>query len=295
MKRSLGLTLIAAIMLGATGTATASAQEVVEEPEYIEILKPTTDRFSPDIEILSPQPDELLNATTVPLQLKLKRFPAGQDEETGLGLHVKVIVDNGDPIDYFDLSEPLMLDLAPGTHTIRVVAARPWDASYRSLSAFEHVTFHVQAADGQNAPRFENTAALLTVVSPSGTYGAEPILLDYIVDGINLSRFPSGPKVRYTLNDNESVITPSRAPIYLTGFQPGSNRLVVELVRGDGVEFNNEGTGYNRIEREIIYQPGKTDGLALMVRGEGKLSDYKGALGPEPFIYDDAGKPTPLR
>lgn len=295
MKRSLGFALMAAVMLGSNYPAPVAAQEVVEEPEYIEILKPTTDRFSPDIEIVSPQPDELLSGTSVPLQLKVKRLPAGQDEETGLGLHVKVIVDNGDPIDYFNLDEPLMLDLEPGTHTIRVVAARPWDASYRSLSAFENVTFHVQAADGQNAPRFVNTAALLTVVSPSGTYGAEPILLDYIVDGINLSSFPSGPKVRYTLNDNPSVITSSRSPVYLTGFVPGSNRLVVELVRGDGVEFNNEGTGYNRIEREIIYQPGAGDGLARLVRGEGRLREFKGALGPEPFIYDDAGKPTPLR
>ncbi|MEO0855155.1 MAG: hypothetical protein AAFY15_16865, partial [Cyanobacteria bacterium J06648_11] len=196
---------------------------------------------------------------------------------------------------YFDITQPLELNLEPGTHTIRVVGARPWDASYRKLSSFAHVTFHVGAADGQNSPRFANAAALLTVVSPSGTYGAEPILLDYIVDGINLSSAPTGPKIRYTLNDNPSVTTSNRRPTYLTGFQPGSNTLVVELVRGDGAVLGNGDTDYNRVEREIIYQPGGDDGLARMTRGEGKLSDYKNALGPSPFIYDDLGNPKSLR
>ncbi|MEO1131945.1 MAG: hypothetical protein AAFX40_04475, partial [Cyanobacteria bacterium J06639_1] len=238
---------VAAIAAFLPWQAAASAQEVVDEPEFVEMLTPTTDRFSPDIEILSPRPDETLTSSTVPLRLNVKRLPVERDEATGLGLHVKVIVNNEDPIDYFDISEPLDLDLAPGTHTIRVIGARPWDVSYRRLSSFAHVTFHVEAADGENSPRFANAAALLTVVSPSGTYGAEPILLDYIVDGINLSSAPTGPKVRYTLNDNPSAIVSTRRPVYLEGFQPGRNTLVVELVRGDGAVFGNGGTDYNRV------------------------------------------------
>lgn len=296
MQRCFGIAVVlAAAVLMPHASEIVLAQEVVDDPEYIEIFTPTTDRFSPDIEIISPQPDETLSAGPVPLQLKVKRLPVQRDEDTGLGLHVKVIVNNEDPIDYFDLDRPLELNLAPGTHTIRVVGARPWDASYRKLSSFAHVTFHVGAADGQNSPRFANAAALLTVVSPSGAYGAEPILLDYIVDGINLSSSPTGPKVRYTLNDNPSVTTSNRRPTYLTGFQPGSNTLTVELVRGDGAVLGNGDTDYNRVEREIIYQPGGRDGLARLTRGDGKLSDFKEALGPSPFIYDDLGNPKPLR
>ncbi len=265
----------------------AQAQTLIPTPELIETLTPAVAVYTPEIEILSPQEGETLDTTAVPLELNIKRFPMAKDPETELGLHVKVIVNNQAPITHFDIEEPLILNLNPGTHTIRVVAVRPWGEAYRNLPAFAHVTFNVVEADGDNSPKFEVGTGLITVVSPSGSYGAEPILVDYLVDGVNLG----GAQVRYTLN-GESELTTDRGPLYLTGWQPGENELVVELVNRDGNLLEN--AGYTRVERTITFEPGGEDALSQLVRGELIPEDMAGALGPKPFIYDNQGKVVPL-
>ncbi len=265
-----------------------------DPPEPIAIIIPTTNRYKPEVEFISPQPGDTLASTTVFVELDVKRLPVMQDPRTGLGFHINIIVDNGEPIQYFDLDRPLELELEPGTHTIRAIATRPWGVSYRGFRAYDLVTFNVIEADGQNAPVFGIPKALLTVNSPSGTYGGEPIVLDYLVDGINLGRNLYGARIRYTLN-GESTQTVNRKPLFLSGLKPGANQLVVELLQSNGEVFDNQGTGYNRVERTIIFNPGGTDSLSSYLRGELSPSDIRGALGPSPFIYDDKGNPKILR
>ncbi len=284
---SLGLGLGLAVTVPAL---VVLAQSVVPTPPLVETLTPTTDKFAPDITIVSPQPDQTLPSSTVPLQISAKRFFPGKDSNTGLGLHFKVIVNNDPPIDYFDITQPLNLNLPPGTHTIRVVAARPWNQSYRNRPSFASVTFNVQQADKKNTPSFEPGIGLLTLVSPSAnSYGAEPLLVDYIVHGVNLGRVA---EIRYTLN-GKVMKTTDRKPFYLTGLQPGQNTLVVELVDGRGKVRPN--AGMNRVERSFTYQPGGRDTLSRLIRGELQPSEMAGALGPEPFIYDAAGAPRRLK
>ncbi|WP_017327018.1 hypothetical protein [Synechococcus sp. PCC 7336] len=286
----------AAALLAAVGSAAYPQVEVsevsqVSEPEGIAAIAQNTDRYTPKISILSPQADATYPSTSVPLEIRVQRFPLGLDADLGIGMHLKAIVDNREPIDIYDLSEPLLLDLGPGTHTIRVVAASPWNASYRTLASFQHITFHVEEADSQNSPLFQQGTALLTLVSPSGSYGAEPILLDYLVDGVNLG----AARVRYTLN-GVSTVTTDRQPVYLEGWQPGENKLVVELVKWDDhTVFDNNGTGYNRVERTIIYNPDGSDTLSQLVRGELAPIDVKSILGPDPIVYDENGNPQLLR
>ncbi len=264
----------------------------VPTPEGIAAVEQNTRRYTPTLTIVSPQQGETLDSTLVEVELNYQRFPIGQDPELGLGMHVKLIVDNEEPIDYFDLSTPLSLTLSPGTHTIRAIAATPWDNSYRTRPAFQMVTFNVIEADNQNTPVFQEGVGLLTVVSPSGSYGAEPILLDYIVDGLNLGVIAF---VKYTLNGNVTV-TRSRQPVYLEGWQPGENELTVELVKRDNATVHdNNGTGFNRVVRTITYQPGGTDSLSLLVRGELDPIDLKDILGPDPIVYDEKGNPQLLR
>jgi hypothetical protein len=283
------ISISAAIAL-AVPASLAFAQTVVPTPEVIDALIPTTNQSSPDIKIQFPQPGQTVNSTEVPLQITARRFTPGRDKNTQLGLHFKVIVDNESPIAYYDPSKPLKLNLSPGTHIIRVIAVRPWDQSYRNRGAQASVVFNVQQADGKNNPDYKQPKGLITLVSPpSGTYGAEPILLDYIIDGVNLGRVAS---VRYTLN-GKKVETTDRFPIYLTGLQPGANSLVVELIGAQGEVRPN--MGYNRVERTINYQPGGKDSLSRLVRGELKPKDMACALGPSPFVNDAKGNPQPLR
>jgi hypothetical protein len=268
----------------------AMAQTIVSTPSSIEALAPTTDRYMSKVTIVAPKEGETLDATEVPLKIMAQRFPAGKDPKTGLGLHLKILVDNEPPVNYFDLEDPVKLNLTPGTHTVRVVAVRPWEQGYRNLTAFAHVTFNVQKSDKRNAPKFKTGEGLLTVVSPSGTYGAEPILLDYIVDGVNLGK--DNYKVRYTLN-GKSTITIDRKELYVTGWKTGPNQLVVELINASGKVADN--AGYNRVERTITFQPDGTDSLSKLIRGEFMPEQMFGALGPEPFVYDNAGNPKLLK
>ena len=263
-------------------------------PEPIEVIIPTTNRYRPEVEFIYPTPGITVDSTTVPLQLDVKRLPVGQDPATGLGFYIAVIVDNEEPIKYFDLDRPLELELSPGTHTIRAVASRPWGASYRGFTAYDLVTFNVIEADGQNAPIFRIPNPLLTVPSPSGTYSAEPILLDYLVDGVNLGRNLYGARIRYTLN-GDSTETVERQPLFLSGLRPGPNELVVEFLNSNGEVFDNQGSGYNRVERTIVFDPNGNDSLSSYIRGDLTPSDISGALGPDPFIYDNNGNPQLLR
>jgi hypothetical protein len=279
----LGLLLIAS-------SPQAMAQTIVATPDSIEALAPTTDRYMSKVTIVSPKEGETINASEVPLKITAQRFPAGKDPKTGLGLHLRILVDNESPVNYFDLKDPVKLNLAPGTHTVRVIAVRPWEQSYRNLTALAHVTFNVQKSDNRNAPKFKTGDGLLTVVSPSGTYGAEPILLDYIVDGVNLGK--DNYKVRYTLN-GQSTTTIDRKELYLTGWKIGQNQLVVELLNASGQVADN--AGYNRVARTITFQPNGTDSLSMLIRGEFTNEQMFGALGPEPFVYDNAGNPKLLK
>ncbi|MGA7954587.1 MAG: hypothetical protein WCA07_13820 [Gloeobacterales cyanobacterium] len=268
----------------------AMAQTIVATPDSIAVLTPTTDRYMSQVTIVSPKEGETINATEVPLKITVQRFPAGKDPKTGLGLHLRILVDNEPPVSYFNLKNPVKLNLSPGTHTVRVIAVRPWDQSYRNLTAFTHVTFNVQKSGNRNAPKFKTGEGLLTLVSPSGTYGAEPILLDYIVDGVNLGK--DNYKVRYTLN-GQSTTTIDRKELYLTGWKIGQNQLVVELLNASGQVADN--AGYNRVERTITFQPNGTDSLSKLIRGEFTPEQMFGALGPEPFVYDNAGNPKLLK
>ena len=272
----------------------ASQVATPKPPQPIEAIIPVTDRYLPEVEFVYPTAGITVDSTTVPLELNVKKLPVMQDPKTGLGFHISVIVDNEDPIQYFDLDRPLDLQLSPGTHTIRAIATRPWGAAYRGFKAYDLITFNVIEADGNNSPIFRIPEALLTVPSPSGTYSAEPITLDYLVDGINLGRNLYGARIRYTLN-GESSQTVERKPLYLSGLRPGANQLVVELLRPDGEVYDNQGTGYNRVERTITYNPNGSDSLSAYIRGDLTPSDIRGALGPNPFIYNDSGNPIPLR
>jgi hypothetical protein len=281
---SLGWVLVAA------SAPQALAQTVVPTPLPIETLTPTTDRYMSTVTIVSPKEGETMTSGKIPLKITTLRFPVGKDPKTGLGLHLKILVDNEPPVSYYDLNDPVNLNLAPGTHTVRVIAVRPWDRAYRNLTALAHVTFNVQKSDNRNAPKFKTAEPLLTVVSPSGTYGATPILLDYIVDGVNLGK--DNYKVRYTLN-GQTTTTIDRKELYLDGWKIGQNKLVVELINASGKVGDN--AGYNRVERTIDYQPDGTDGLSKLIRGEFTPEQMFGALGPEPFIYDNAGNPKLLK
>ena len=171
----------------------------------------------------------------------------------------------------YDLDEPIILeDLAPGTHTIRAFASRPWYESFKNEGAYAQVTFSVFTETEDNAP--SSSVPLLTYSRPQGSYGTEPIMLDFYLTNAPLHFVAqSDPdddivdwRVKATIN-GESFLIDTWQPIYLKGFEPGENWVQLEFIDEQGQEVSNI---FNDTVRVISYQPDGQDTLSKLTRGE---------------------------
>jgi len=272
----------------------------VSPPETLDTLKQIIDAYTPQVRILSPRPGEVVESATVSVRFQVRGLPLFKDETWQLGPHLHVFLDDQPYQAVYDASEPLVLeDLAPGTHTLRVFASRPWHESFKNEGAFDQRTFHIFAPTPQN--EVNASAPLLTYSRPQGTYGAEPIMLDFYLTNapLHLSA-QEDPKddlhdwrIRCTVN-GQSFVFDQWQPIYLKGFQPGKNWVQLELIDETGRPIDNR---FNNTVRVVDYQPGGTDTLSRLVRGELDLNavasiidpTYTPPLPPEPA---DAPKAT---
>lgn len=243
----------------------------VSPPVAIQELRKAMEIYQPQVKILSPRSDEVLKDTTVSVRLQVSDLPLFQDEERGLGPHLHFILDNQPYEAVYDTSQPIVLeDLTPGTHTLRVFASRPWHESFKNEGAYAQTTFHVFAKTPDNQPN--SAQPLLTFSRPKGTYGAEPVMLDFYLTNAPLhlvARESSEDsildwQVRCTVN-GESFTFDRWEPIYLKGLKPGRNWVQLELLDEKGNPLPN---AFNNTVRLITYEPGGTDTLSQLVRGE---------------------------
>lgn len=255
----------------------------VSPPETLVTLKQIIDAYTPQVRILSPRPGEILEGTAVTVRLQVRGLPLFKDATWQLGPYLHLFLDDQPYQAVYDLSEPIVFDdLSPGTHTLRVFASRPWHESFKNQGAFDQRTFHVFAQTPQR--EVNASAPLLTYSRPQGTYGAEPIMLDFYLTNapLHLSAQADGNdtltdwRVRCTIN-GQSFVFDQWQPIYLKGFKPGRNWLQLELIDAQGQAIDNP---FNNTVRIIDYQPGGEDTLAKLVRGELGLEQVLGIVDP---------------
>ncbi|MFB6277671.1 MAG: hypothetical protein ABEI32_16160, partial [Halothece sp.] len=261
----------------------------VAPPAIFQELRQTLDNYQPQVSIVSPKNGDVIEDTRVSIKVDVKDYPLFKNEELGMGPHLHVILDNQPYRAVYNADEPIIFeDLSPGTHTIRMFASRPWHESFKNEGAYAQVTFHLFTETGDNAPDPEKP--LLTYSRPKGSYGAEPILLDYYLTNAPIRLFeqesnsevevnPASQnqwRVRATIN-GESFIMDSWLPVYLEGFQEGRNWIKLELLDGDGNVIEN---AFNTAARLFTYQPQGEDTLSKLVRGE--LSAEKARLIVDP-------------
>jgi hypothetical protein len=265
----------------------------VSPPETLETLKQIIDAYTPQVRILSPRPGEVLDDTTVSVRLQVRGLPLFKDDTWQLGPHLHLFLDNEPYKAVYDLAEPIVFEgLAPGTHTLRVFASRPWHESFKNQGAFDQRTFHVYAQTPQNEVNAK--APLLTYSRPQGTYGAEPIMLDFYLTNAPLHMSAQAEttddlhdwRIRCTVND-QSFVFDQWQPIWLKGFKPGRNWVQLELIDESGNPIANR---FNNTVRSIDYQPGGTDTLSRLVRGELDLQAVAGIIDP---TYVGAVAPAP--
>ena len=266
---------------GLTTNPLVGAIAEVSPPERIQQLKPFLDVYEPQVRIVSPQDNDTLQDTTVSVKLQARDFPIYKDADLGFGPHLHLFLDDQPYQAVYDVTAPITFtDLAPGTHTLRVLATRPWGESFKNEGAYDQVTFSVFTASPQNDP--DDSQLLLTYGQPQDSYGAEPIMLDFYLKNAPLHIVAESEdaisdwRLRCTVN-GESFVFDRWQPIYLKGFRPGKNWVKLEVVDENGSLINN---AFNTGIRVIDYTPGGEDGLSRLVRGEIPLSQAKVLVDP---------------
>lgn len=247
--------------------------ERVPVPPEIAKLDAHLQYCRPQVQILSPKPGEVLSERQVTVRFAVQGYPLFQDPQLGLGPHLHVVLDNRPYIAHYDADAPLVFkDLEPGSHTLRVFAGKPWHESFKNSEAYAQVSFHVLAPTPEYVPQPQ--LPLLTYNRPTGSYGAEPILVDFWLANAPvreslLSDLPRDWRIRYTLNGQSGLLDRWES-FYLKGFRPGRNVMVLELVDSKGDPIRNV---FNSAAREITYTPGGQDTLSKLVRGELKAEE----------------------
>ena len=255
----------------------------VQPPLLIQELRRNLDQYQPQIKILSPEPEQVLEDTTVVVKLKIQDLPIFQNADLEMGPHIHLILDNQPYQAIYNPDKPIILkDLTAGTHTLRVFPVRPWHESFKNDGAFAQRTFHVLTKTEDNRP--DPALPLLTYSRPKGSYGAEPILLDFYLTNAPLHLIAQENtedaiadwRIRVTIN-NESFLLDNWQPIYLTGFEKGQNWVKLEFIDEQGNLVQN---AFNNTVRVIDYAPNGQDTLSQLVRGELSLETAKSIINP---------------
>jgi hypothetical protein len=283
---------LAAMTSSSALTTTDGPLSEVNIPASISRLTPSLAKFQPQVKILSPKPDETLSDDRVTVRLAVKDLPLFKQPELGLGNHLHVILDKQTYQGVYDLSQPLVFkNLAAGTHSLRVFASRPWHESFKNAGAYAQVSFNVLTKTAENNP--DPNKPLLTYSRPTGTYGVEPIMLDYYltnaptnVDQPGTQNGKSDWRIRVTVNEQRFILD-RWAPVYLQGFKTGKNLVRLELVDDRGNPIPNV---YNDSVSIVTYDPQSQDTLAKLIRGEIDPNLERSLVDPR-YV---AIKPTPI-
>ena len=265
-------------------------------PAAIATLRRRLDAYRPQVAILSPRPDATLESDRVEVRFQVRDLPVFKDAALGLGPHLHLILDDAAYQPVYDLEAPVVLEgLAPGTHTLRVFASRPWHESFKNEGAYAQVTFHVVTPSPGNRP--DPSRPLVTYSRPSGRYGAEPILLDFYLTNAPLHELAQADpeddlhdwRVRVTVN-GESFTLEDWQPIWLKGFQPGRNWVKTELLDESGEAI---ATPFNTTVRFFDYEPGGDATLDRLVRGDLTAIQAGGIVDPD-YVVPAEPEPLPI-
>ncbi len=303
VQKTLAIALAIQILLGngsalATSLMTTAQLTETAPPKTFLDLGRVLDQYQPQIKIIAPKAGQLLSDNTVTVSFQLQDLPIYKDKSLGLGPHLHLVVDDQPYQSIYNASESIVLkDLEPGTHTVRIFAASPWDEAFKNDGAFAQVTFDVFTKTDDNRPQTQKP--LLTYNQPQGTYGAEPILLDFYVTNAPLHLIAQESdtdsiqdwKVKATVN-GQSFLLDRWQPTYLKGFKPGKNWVQLEFIDEKGNRVENFG---NNTARVFNYEPGGQDSLAQLTRGEISIAQAKGIVDPTyTYTYTPAAPLKPI-
>lgn len=235
-------------------TLAAPAAERLQEvspPPAVQQLQEGLAERQPRVRILSPVSEAVLPSGPWSLRLAVEDWPLVDGGPLGLGPHLQVRLDDGDPV-LLTTPEALLPELRPGSHRLTVVAARPWGEAVKSPGAMDQIRLHRTAANPLSLPAVDS--AQLVPVSPEGGAAAEPLLLDWLLIDTPLQHLREDDaswRLRVTVN-GDSFLVDRQTPLWLRGWRPGRNALQLELLDGRGEPLNPP---FNSLVREVWLDP----------------------------------------
>ncbi len=250
-------------------------QEVAPPAAVQQLQAALVDR-NPQVTILAPRDGAVLPGGPLTLQLQVRDWPLVDAGALGLGPHVVVQVDDQPPLPTTELKVELPA-LSPGSHRITAYAVRPWGEAVKNPGASDQIQVHRVAANPLAIPQ-PGTPQLL-VVSPGALAGREPVLLDWLLIDAPLQGLRDNDgswRLRVTVN-GDSFLVDQNAPLWLKGWNRGSNSLLLELVDGRGEPLNPP---FNSLVTELLLEP--TAAGPIWQRGRLSPGDLAQLLGTAP-------------
>lgn len=254
----------------------AGRLQEVAPPAAVQQLQASLANHTPQVSILAPRDGAVLPDGPVTLQLQVRDWPLVDAGALGLGPHVVVQVDDQPPLPVTDLRVELPA-LSPGSHRITAYAARPWGEAVKNTGASAQIRVHRVAPNPLAIPQ-PGTPQLL-MASPPSQAAREPVLLDWLLLDAPLQGLRDNDgswRLRVTVN-GDSFLVDQNAPLWLKGWERGSNSLLLELVDGRGDALNPP---FNSVVTELVLDPSAP--APIWQQGRLRASDLAQLLGTAP-------------
>ncbi len=265
--------------------ASKGALQEVSPPAAVQQLNERFTQWTPKVEVLAPADNAVLAAGTWELSLRIKDWPIADAGALGLGPHLVVQVDDEQPLRLHSeqaAERIAMPELRAGSHRITVYAAKPWGEAVKSPGASHQIRVHRVARNAAELPASGSPQLIAT--APNSLQQMEPVLIDWLMLDAPLQNLRDDDtrwRLRITVN-GDSFLVDRQTPIWLKGFQRGSNAVQLELLDGRGDPLNPP---FNSLIREVVISndpPAPWQGGNLNADVLGKLSGEAPAAEPEP-------------
>jgi hypothetical protein len=215
----------------------------------VQQLRENLQRYQPNLRLVSPTDDSVIDTDSVDLVLEVKDWPVSRDLELGLGPHVVVQVDNQPPRQLDELDghrvHVQLDDLSPGSHRFSAWTAYPWGEAVKTPGANIQGRFHLwQRIEGTQP---QDGAPWLVPITSSASPARQPLLLDWIIWNAPLQNLRDGDgrwRLRLSV-DGDSFLVDHQEALWLNGSSSSRGNLVqMELLNGVGEPitpvFNNQ-------------------------------------------------------
>ncbi|MEB3184376.1 MAG: hypothetical protein VKM97_00675 [Cyanobacteriota bacterium] len=276
----------------------AGRLQEVAPPAAVQQLQAALADRDPRLTIELPADGATLPAGPWTLRLRVRDWPLVNAGSLGLGGHLAVQIDDQPVLRLTDhrntaagtVVETELPALAPGSHRITAYAARPWGEAVKSPGAATRI--RVQSVVGNPLTLPAPGTPELVAVSPAELTSTEPVLLDWLLFDAPLQHLRDGDgswRLRVSVN-GDAFLLDQNAPLWLRGWNNGSNALLLELVDGQGAPLNPP---FNSLVRELNLDGGsKPRWLAGPLEPE-ELAVLLGEIPPPATAPDTQPAPEP--